>query len=441
MKRQIQRDEIASLLFRLTDQGVEFRNKWRNIAGLAIWFILSGFTMVLHIFGITERLHLAIVIALSFLKYIPLLYVAYNLAKTKSAQYLDDIYELDDDGLASDFLEEVTFGYGHVHITIDEGGIPEKDEESPIILIGGPGTIQVNLDSVALLEKVDGEPEVISPRSTPWKLGKFERLREIGQSDEPGEREYAIISIREQFVSGLAFKSRTKDGIPIEVQGIKIIFSILRKARTEEDEEQNKEAPFDEKAVISLVYNQTIIAPEPASSSSLSFPWDTTAIPLVFSELEKLITSRTLSEILASISQKEVDTASENDETIALMRTGQQTLAGAKQESQAPNFVSRSAITSQFFKPEFKEKAAKLGISIEWIDIGTWQLPSSLIMDKHKDAWNLLHENAKKRKTVEQSKQHHEMDEFQQLVNNVIISNYENTPRLKQDHRSGSGRI
>lgn len=430
MRKQIQRDEIASLLFGLTDQGVEFRNKWRSLAGLAVWFILSGFTMVLNIFGITERLHLAIVIVLGFLKYIPLLYVVYNLARNMSAQYLDDIFELHDDVLASDFLEEVTFGYGHEHITITEGSIPESDEISPIILIGGPGTIQVNLDSVALLEKVNGEPEVISPRSAPWKLGRFERLREIGKFDEVGKREYAIISLREQFVSGLTVKARTKDGIPIEAQGIKIIFSILHKQPAEDDEDQNKENLFDEQAVRALVYNQTIITPEPASPSPIAFPWDTTAIPLVLSELEKLITSRTLSEILASISQKEVDTASKNDETIAQMRgemTGQQTLTGAKQESQAPNFVSRSTITAQFFKPEFKEKAAKLGISIEWIDIGTWQLPSSLILDKHKDAWNLLRDNAKKRKGVEQSKKQHEMDELQKMINSVIISNFERT--------------
>ena len=61
------------------------------------------------------------------------------------------------------------------------------------------------------------------------------------------------------------------------------------------------------------------------------------------------------------------------------------------------NFESRSKITAQFFEKEFKEKAAKLGVSVEWIDIGTWQLPSSLILEKHKEAWNLSRENAKKR--------------------------------------------
>jgi hypothetical protein len=137
-----------------------------------------------------------------------------------------------------------------------------------------------------------------------------------------------------------------------------------------------------------------------------------------------------LSEILASISQKEIDSASTNDQTIAKMRlelTGQQTLIGARKESLAPNFESRSKITALFFDKEFKEKAAKLGVSLEWIDIGTWQLPSTLILDKHKEAWNLSRENAKKCSTVERSKKRHEMAEIIKLVDDVIIRNYEKT--------------
>ena len=429
MRKPAQRDEITSLLFGLTDKNVEFRNRWRGIAGAAVWLFLSGLTMIFTIFGVTSQIHAVIIIGMSFLKYIPLLIVVYSLSRKMAARYLDDVYELHDEELASAFLEEVTFGYGREKITINEGKITAKDEKSPIILIGGPGSIQVNLDSVALLEKVDGEPKVIYPRNEPWKLGRFERIREIGKYDDAGKREYAIINLRDQFVSGLSVKSRTKDGIPIEAQGIKIIFSLLRRQEKDGDKVQGDAYLFDERAVQALVYNQTIITPEPSTPCGVTFPWDTTIIPLIISELEKLITSRTLSEILATVSQVEIDQASSNDQTIAQMRvemTGQQSLTGAKKESQAPNFESRSKITAQFFDKSFKEKAAKLGVSIEWIDIGTWQLPSSLILDKHKEAWNLSRENAKKRTAVERSVKRHELKEIINLVDDVIISNYEN---------------
>ena len=428
MKKRMQRDEFASLLFGLTDSSVEFRKRWRGIAGLALWLILSGFTMILTLPGLESKLHITILIGLSFLKYIPLLFVAYTLSKKMAAHYLEDVYELDDENLASKFLEEIAFGYGHEKIIVNEGRITEADEMSPLILIGGPGSIQVNLDSVALFEKVNGDPAVIHPRSNAWRLGRFDRIREIGESDEAGKREYAIINLRDQFVSGLSLKSRTKDGIPIEALDIKVIFSILRKKINGDESAQNDAYLFDERAVQALVYNQTIITPKSYLPAGISFPWDTTMIPLIISELEELIKSHTLSEILVSVSQKEVDSVSTNDQTIAQMRvdlTGQHTLTEENKKSLAPEFKSRSTITAQFFEKKFKEKAASLGVSIEWIDIGTWQLPSYLIHDKIKAAWNLSHDNAKRRDAVEKSKKTHEMAEVIKLINSVVIANYE----------------
>ncbi len=427
MKKSAQRNDFGPLLFGLTDKSVEFRNKWRGLAGMAIWLVLSGFTMVLTVLSAQEQTDIAIVIGMSLVKYVPLLLVVYSLSKKMAAKYLDDVYELNNEDLASEFLEEVTFGSGHERITIKEGRIPEKDERSPLILIGGPGDIQVNLDSVALLEKVDGEPEVIFPRNKAWKLGRFERIREIGKFDEVGKREYAIINLRDQFISGLSVKARTKDGIPIEALGIKVIFSLLRRQQAADEKVQGDAYLFDENAVQALIYNQTTITP-PLAPPGVNFPWDTTVVPLVISELEDLITSRTLSEILASISQKEVDYAANNDQTIAQMRiemTGQQTVVSERTGAPVPNFESRSRITAQFFNKAFKDKAAKLGVSVEWIDIGTWQLPNNLILDKHKEAWNLSRENEKKRGMVERSGKRFEMKEILNLVNHVVIVNYE----------------
>lgn len=438
MKRpRIQRDEIASLLFGLSEESVEFRNRWRTLGLGAVWLLLSGLTMLLFVFLTTDNTSRLAIIGMSFIKYAPLIMVVYALAKTKAAKYLDDLFELGDENLASDFIEEVAFGYGHQKITINEGKISEKEERSPIILIGGPGKIQVNLDSVALLEKVDGEPEIIYPRGEPWKLGRFERIREIGKHDEVGKREYAIINLRDQFVRGLSVKSRTKDGIPLEAQDIKVLFSILRKPQTTENETDPYH--FDERAVLSLVYNQVIITPPPNTPSGVTFPWDTTVIPLITTELENLITSRNLSEILASISQKEMDVINENEETNVMMRiemTGEQTaVSSAPGTARPPNFESRSKITSQFFSPEFREKAAAIGVTIHWIDIGTWQLPSSIILDKLKDAWNQMRENAKRRNALNRSSKQYELKEIVELVTNVILINYSKSPSSSSSRR------
>lgn len=411
-------------LFGLNDESAKYRSTLRAIAFGIAWLVLSGFTMLFTFFGV-ERQHRLILLGMSFVKYIPILAVLYFFARRMAAHYLDDIYELRDEDLAADFIENVAFGHGNEKITINEGRISPEDERSPIILIGGPGKIQVNLDSVALLEQVDGQPEIISPRSEPWKIERFERIREIGVHDEVGRREYAIINLRDQLITGLQVKSRTRDGIPLEVSDIKVIFSIHRPERTRET--QNQDYLFSERAVRDLVYKQTLITPPPPTPG-VGFPWDTTVVPLVLSELEDLITSRTLSEILASISQKDVDQTAQFDETIAQMRveiTGQQTVIRNGRETAAPNFESRSKITAQFFTPEFREKAAALGVQIGWIDIGTWQLPFGIIQDNLKDAWNLTRENAKKRKMLETASRKHETKEFWQLIESVILSNYE----------------
>lgn len=426
MKRvRLQRDQMIPRLFALTDESVEYRNQIRGYARTIAWAILSGLTLILFFFFAQNTLERLAVLGLSLVKYLPLFGVIYALARKKAASYLADIYELEDESIADNFIEEVTFGYGSNQVTIHEGKISEKDERSPIILIGGPGQIQVNLDSVALLERVDGSPEIIYPRGKPWKLGRFQRIREIGKYDEVGKREYAIINLRDQFVRGLSVKSRTKDGIPLEAQDIKILFSILRKPKDEAPE--NDPYHFDENAVYSLVYDQTIITPPPAKTAGVSFPWDTTVIPLVTTELENLITSRNLSEILASISHKEIDALNMNEATNKQMRiemTGEQTVAGSANSFRTPNFESRSKITAQFFSKEFKEKAAKLGVAIHWIDIGTWQLPSELILEELKIGWQLMRENNHRRGDIERSAKRHEMRELIDLVNNVIVASY-----------------
>jgi hypothetical protein len=220
----------------------------------------------------------------------------------------------------------------------------------------------------------------------------------------------------------------------------------LRKPNIDSDHDENDAYIFDEKAVQALVYNQTIGTLEQWSAPGVPFPWDTTIVPLILSEIESLITSRTLSEILATISQREMDQTSTNDQTIAQMRVemtrAQPSPTSAKKEAAPPKFESRSKITSQFFSPEFTARAANLGIEIEWIDIGTWQLPNSLVLEKHTGAWNLARDNEKKRKEVERSKKNKEMEKLLQLVTSVVIENFDNFENYNRNNlrRKSSGR-
>jgi len=428
MKRpSINRDNIATLLFSLTDEGVRVRNTARTLAGLAVWLILSFITMLLTMYNTGDTQQRIIIVAMSMLKYLPIMMVAYTLAKTKAAYYLADVFELEDPLIAEQFIEEVAFGEGIEMVTINEGRISEKDERSPIILIGGPGRIKVNLGSAALLEKVNGEPEVIYASSKPWKIGRFERIREIGKNDEVGKREYAAINLRDQFVSGLSVKSRTKDGIPIEARDIKIIFSILRKNQANTDAPDGDPYSFEMDAVKNLVYKQTIITPPPSTPSGVTFPWDTTVIPLVIYQLEKIITSNPLSEILATVSQKEIDYVVRNEQTMTqklVEMTGAQ-MNATLNNNLPPNFMSRTLITSQFFSQEFQETAAKMGVAVHWIDIGTWYLPPGPVLDNLKNASSLARDNIKRRGALNKQAKKLEMDGVIELLHSVVFSAYD----------------
>jgi len=357
-KARFQRSEIASQLFGLSNSSVKFRTTWRLYAAILLYIFLSLVTMMLSGDQILTPIQRIIIIGMSFFKYIPLLWVIYNTTKARAASYLDDIFELEDLSVAEAFIEEVAFGEGDKKITINEGKVSEKDERSPIILIGGPGKIKVNLGSAALLEQVDGDPKVVFAQKDAWKIERFERIREIGKEDQVGKREYAAINLQDQFVSGLKVTSRTKDGIPIEAQDVKVIFSILRNPKPINEKTGIADPySFDERAVQSLIYNQTMMTPPPQNVSGISFPWDTTVIPLVIYKLGEIITKNTLSQILASISQEELDLISENEQTIKKIQveiTGEMTRASTKKApASLPPFESRSKITQDFYEKSF----------------------------------------------------------------------------------------
>ena len=63
--------------------------------------------------------------------------------------------------------------------------------------------------------------------------------------------------------------------------------------------------------------------------------------------------------------------------------------------------------------------------------MGTWQLPSPIILEKHKEALTLARENVSKRNAVERSKRKYETAEIVNLIDHVVISNFE---------KAGSGR-
>ncbi|MGB8983524.1 MAG: hypothetical protein WCC12_16775, partial [Anaerolineales bacterium] len=97
------------------------------------------------------------------LQYLPVLLAPFFIALQCAAIYLADIFELDHPSVARSFIWEVALSGSDRMIRISQGDISDEHRHSPNYLIGGPGKVMVDLDSVALFEKPDGTPHVIGP--------------------------------------------------------------------------------------------------------------------------------------------------------------------------------------------------------------------------------------------------------------------------------------
>jgi hypothetical protein len=425
-----------SLFFGLHDKSVRVRKIWRFLLFTVIWTFLGGTTWFFTLSQIQEPEQRFAIALAGFIKYLPLLFISYFVARKQAVRYLDDIFELKDEKIAAAFIKEVAFGGKEQQITIDKGKISEEDGKSPIVLIGGPGNILVKLDSVAVLEKLDGEPEIISPRTEPWEIGCFERIREVGKYEESAKSRYAIINIRDQFVRDIKIVARTKDGVRIYVERIKVKFSILRNLNSQKPSDLEKNPfTFDRKAVHNLVYNQSVITQPYDKPTGITFPWDSTVIPLVKLELERLIQSHLLSETFSGMSQKEFDDLVEREKE---NKRANYHLLGDKpfekeQEPAAitPSLIPRSVIKDFFYSPAFKQKAADLGVEIHWIDIGTWQFDEKVVSEKVREARDLSMENRKRKVEIQRQNKLRTNEEFIQLIRKVVVSNFDQAVSIK----------
>jgi hypothetical protein len=96
-------------------------------------------------------------------------------------------------------------------ITVQQGGIAEKDEDTLLARLGGPGNVTVFNDSAVFLERFGRFTRVVGPGKV--FLRRFERIRET-------------LDLRPQERSSVA-KAMTKDGIPVQAE-VQVRFQLAR---------------------------------------------------------------------------------------------------------------------------------------------------------------------------------------------------------------------
>ncbi len=416
-------NELLNQIFILNEQYARYRNLFFTAVFLAIWFISA---VLLHPIGnldfyLLETINqsnsfaldvinhlLAVFFAWDVLLIITALYLAYYISRQLAAIYLADIFEIKDLSIAERFIAQAAFAstsVGAIHI--ENGQVRSEDHKSPTFRIGGPGVVEINLENAAVFEKIDGTSTIAGPTSTaPYILEGFERIR-------------AIIDLRDQ-TTNFSIYSRTRDGIPIEIKDVRLIFSVFRNnaART-----LTRPYPFTKEGLNWLVYNQT------------KGNWTTSLVGLVRGELVRFIAQHALSEILAAPGDPEIKQQIQQQRLIARKTRSNlkhsarykiQNLRYPKRKTDGPNhlpiyfwkkkhkkqmryskqfmgdalhfptFSTRNQLSKIFydeFNSSFKQRAQQRGVNLNWINVGSWHTPSNLVPEQHLEAWKIATEN------------------------------------------------
>lgn len=416
-------DRFLNQIFALNVRSAKNREKVFQFAFLMIWLISGIFLhppgnldfylieqlAVYDIFYVKLANHLlAIFFAWDVILIIAGVYTAFFITKQLAAIYLADIFEIKDLSIAEIFVRQAAFANtatGAIHI--ENGQVKPEDHKSPTFRIGGPGSVQINLENAAIFEKIDGSSTIAGPTSeAPLVLEGFERLR-------------SVIDLRDQTTNFDIF-GRTRDGIAVEIKDVRLIFSVYR------DDPRvtlTRPYPFNKEGLNWLVYNQ------------VKGNWTNSLIGLVRGELARHIAAHNLSEILAAPGEPEIQQQIKTQQIIAKrirrnyrhtarykvyrqlyakMKTDgpnhipiffwkykhkneiRQPIQFLNKNASSPFFTTRNKLSKLFydeFNSSFIQRAHERGVNLEWINVGTWHTPTNLVLEQHMDAWKISSEN------------------------------------------------
>lgn len=366
------------------------------------------------------------------LQYLPILLASFFIALQSAALYLADVFELEDVRVARRFVRAVALSGSNEMIRISQGEISEISRESPTYLIGGPGMVIMDLDSVALFEKPDGTPRVIGPtgkepggRAT---LEGFERFRQA-------------IDIRDHYAD-LSVTSRSRDGIPITATDVHMMFSVHRDGKKASTEFPY---PFSQNAIQQLIYNAVSkVTPDLPNPSTHEFSWINNMIGLIRSELGGFMSQHNLTEYLASTGIPELERAKAQEAIIAAqarqLTVPVEEAPKAQEGKPAPEFTPRREITNLFsqFTQKFSDKARERGVELHWIGVGTWKTSVEIVPEKHLEAWKLSQENLyrESKGVLERLEKEAIIQKMVILIQDVPVAAYQKVTGDEREHNN-----
>ena len=428
-------DYHVDMFFDLSIHGPDYRS--RRVVLLRLTFIVIGLIIEILLYSFSNLflgkqaqpsagfLSLVVVAILAFFRLLFILLIPMYIGIEMGGNYITDIFELKNPSVAWKFISEISLRGASEVIHIRDGKIAEADKDSPIVLIGGPGRVEVEFDTAVLFEKPDGTPHVIGPADVRTKtLDGFERLRE------------PIINLRDQYFGytasdAISVENRSLDGIPISAKDARVVFSIHRRDGSD-SQKPEKEKPFlyDPQSVQDLIYQQSVQVLQGEHPSGEPGAWTNMMRGMVSGEIGSFMSQNKLSEFLASISTPEIEALEHREDTILVqtLQYSNQLPDTEPQDFTKPNFHPRTELTDHFMKytDGFSRRANERGMDLHWIGVGTWKPANDVINVRHLEAWRLNLDNAvhSSNEALEQATEDAYLAETLRLIKNVPLDAY-----------------
>jgi hypothetical protein len=329
-------------------------------------------------------------------QYFPIFLAPFFIALQAASLYLADVFELEHVRIARGFIWSVALSGSEETIRVSQGGISEEARQSPTFLIGGPGKVTVDLDSVAVFEKPDGTPHIIGPTAKEPRaraaLEGFERFRQAIDT----RNQY--VELRDQDPRSQSVKSRSLDGIPVTATDVRLMFSVYRGGIKPSGENPY---PFSTEAIEKIIYQATSrVTPELPNPSTYEFSWINRMIGLIRAELGTFMSKHKLTAYLASTGVPELEKIQRREERISeviqkIVPSELEIAASKEPKNFLPEFQPRHKISNLFtqFADEFTKKAHSNGVELHWIGVGTWKTPLESVPERHLEAWKLSNDN------------------------------------------------
>ncbi len=367
------------------------------------------------------------------LQYLPIFLAPFFIALQTAANYLADIFELEDPSVARHFVSAVALTGSNHTMRISRGDVYEEHKKQPIHLIGGPGRVLVDMDSAALFEKPDGTPRVIGPTTRGRaSLDGFERFRQAI------DLRPQTIELRDNDGKSASISGRSLDGIPIAATDVCFVFSVHRNGQIPS---ASNPFPFEREAVEKLVYRAVSqVRPDLPNPSKFEPSWTGGMASLVRSKLGGFMNDHKLTEYLASFGQPEVERLNEEeadtvDSVKALTSLADVDSPAARKLQIRPPFIPRDEIKFDLFSPfaaEFTKAQADRGVELYWIGTGTWMVPSDIVPEtrivppQYIEAWRISRENLEKGSGISTGYYEKEatVQKFVSLIQEVPISRH-----------------